>query len=96
MKFYPGDPVWLRAVGADKSNEVLLPDGEHAAVVEKYCEACTMENLLIAFEPMYHVAVMPTNYRVSATEGCLRPRRDDYQQHEGLLLVPAGRRALRN
>lgn len=76
MKFNPGDPVWANSKGT------VMPAGEHAGVVTEmvYC-------------PNYGEDVTSVCIPAFPTESGLgrlfytvnvRPRRDDYQQHEDL------------
>lgn len=77
-KFKPGDPVWARVIDC---NLDLIPIGEHAAIVSG-------EDFPRHIRPLgngliYGVDIPPWGLCVIREE-FLRPRRDDYQQHEGL------------
>ena len=81
-KFSPGDPVWARCDG------VRFPLGEYAAVV---IESSPAAQFLTEFtkKQFYTVDIQncpppPGRFGWTISEGFLRPRRDDYQQHEGL------------
>lgn len=77
--FKPGDPVWVKSLGPAMHDEI--PAGEHAGVVEKYCDAF----MRIFFIPGYEVELCEHRpSHICAAEHRLRPRRDDYQQHEPL------------
>lgn len=82
--YKPGDPVWARP-GTDQHGRRVL-DREHPAIVLEvrersefpfltdYCDSCKGRSLhLIDILPFYGICACR-----------LRPRRDDYQQHEGL------------
>lgn len=74
MKFSPGDPVWAR----QEKNMPTLPAGEHAGTV-----IARPLNWYSRYEVdlLYH---KPKFSWFGFLESELRPRRDDYQQHEGL------------
>lgn len=72
MKFKPGDPVWVRTRGIPEATA-----GEYPAVI---LGVSTSRGL-----PWYRIDVITVRGRIwIANERNLRPRRDDYQQHEGL------------
>lgn len=73
MKFKSGDPVWVRSEGPPNDDP---PKGEHAGVVlGEYDWPFGWPHT------SYQVEVGESTPWVCA-EPCLRPRRDDYQQHE--------------
>jgi hypothetical protein len=84
MKFSPGDPVWAWTAGWP---EINLTCGEHAAVV--ICACHGSDECDHFFYPGYLIDVpgvpCPAPNKIwCCNERQLRPRRDDYQQREGL------------
>jgi hypothetical protein len=77
MKFFPGDPVWARSTGRDLNNQP--PAAEYAATVleEERPEWYRIE-ILSYVNPLTHDHIFWSKGKF------LRPRRDDYQQHEPL------------
>lgn len=77
-KFNPGDPVW--AQGRCTISKCPIPPGENAAVITRVfnapCPCITCKG-----HEAYGLDICP-GYMVCVC--VLRPRRDDYQQHEGL------------
>lgn len=75
MKFSPGDPVWARSTGRNLKNQP--PAGEYAAtVLEEDSPDWYRIEILSYLNPL-------TSDHVFWCKGKhLRPRRDDYQQHE--------------
>lgn len=78
MKFNPNDPVWVKSLGARVPD--CIPAGEHAGVVVAWYES---------FQTIYgipgYIVILCQDYaRIACAEHRLRPRRDDYQQHEPL------------
>lgn len=84
MKFSPGDLVWIRTYA---KMEKRIPPGEHAAIVVRlYFTGEDGQYYLIdvpSFPARQYEPSALTDMWV-ANERYLRPRRDDYQQHEGL------------
>lgn len=78
-KFKPGDPVWARAIPLPKSYfkpwQREIPPGEYAGNI------VTIDRISDAGFPVYHVSIQLGLSECG--ESYLRPRRDDYQQHEG-------------
>ena len=78
-KYNLGDPVWAN----DFKNIVKVFNGEVPAVITSteitrdrvYCRVCGAAT-------GYGLDILPGH--LIACPCCLRPRRDDYQQHEGL------------
>jgi len=78
-KYNLGDPVWAN----DFKNIVKIFNGEVPAVITSteitrdrvYCRVCGAAT-------GYELDILPGH--LIACPCCLRPRRDDYQQHEGL------------
>jgi hypothetical protein len=86
MKFSPGDPVWAWTCGLPEWN---IRPGEHAAVVLSICTGVTGECEHSRPFPGYEIDVLGTPCIAPGKTWCaspeyLRPRRDDYQQHEPL------------
>lgn len=80
MKFSPGDPVWAYSDGSFR----LAPQGEYPAIVKSYygyfeCTDDTWQHFYLI-----EVPTVSTERAFEIDETSLRPRRDDYQQHEGL------------
>lgn len=80
-KFSPGDPVWAREDGSGN----LLSPGEYPAVI-----ICVLD-WLSSDGHLYYQIELPTislpewsSWKAYTRENMLRPRRDDYQQHEQL------------
>lgn len=81
-KFNPGDPVWARVVMMDRPPSLPnaiwtgAPPGEYAAVIvtEVYRETYMIDC----------ISLNRPGYDMLCGSHYLRPRRDDYQQHEGL------------
>jgi len=78
MRYNPGDPVWARNVGFNE-----MPRGEHVAVI------IGSEKRLSHMTPCGDVYAVDVQGQPPPPSGpwvfcvcCLRPRRDDYQQHE--------------
>lgn len=87
-KFKVGDPVWAN----DFRNVFKVINGERAAVVTGivprrtgHCRVCNRIS-------GYLLDILP--HSGIACECCLRPRRDDYQQHEELGSMDQVRRAI--
>lgn len=78
MKFKVGDPVWARSAAGD-----VNPPGEYVGTVVRTTDVvCPSHNA-----PFYGVEIpdLPVESPLKAWLVCesrLRPRRDDYQQHE--------------
>lgn len=72
MLFKVGDPVWGRIVTVRDCLTTGLPFGEHAAVI-------TGSEFIVG-RIAYSVDILPDG--MLFWEKALRPRRDDYQQHE--------------
>lgn len=81
-KFSPGDPVWVHQIAGIESS-AIFPPGEHATTILALVHDPAPWWLLIQH---YEIDLPhPANVRrVVAPEFALRPRRDDYQQHEPL------------
>lgn len=82
-KFKPGDSVWIRQPPEATQSLNYLPVGEHPTVVkglveDPLCYWPDVQHYVLDMQPP------PGRRRVVAPEFALRPRRDDYQQHEGL------------
>lgn len=81
-KFSPGDPVWVHQI-AGLPSSVLYPPGEHATTIIRL-----VTDRQPWWNPADHYEIdlpRPADCRrVVAPEWALRPRRDDYQQHEPL------------
>ena len=82
MRFKAGDPVWAKVQSSSLpicAANMGVPVGEHAAVID----ACIPK-----WGGCYIITILaypcpdPTGWM--AYDQNLRPRRDDYQQHEGL------------
>lgn len=83
-KYKPGDPVWARHTGySDKPKHITLlprPAGEYPAVI-----VGVSPYFMIQFEdslPVYMIDLEGESSGWLCREDFLRPRRDDYQQHE--------------
>jgi hypothetical protein len=75
-KFKPGDPVWARRDRRDYENDgQTIPPGEYAAIVTKVLRVSE-------FGQDYRLRLLDNPLPGVAAEPWLRPRRDDYQQHE--------------
>lgn len=61
-----------------------LPSGEHAAVVRAALCAIPSFIDLTGFGPIQWINLCTSGRDIAIRESFLRPRRDDYQQHEGL------------
>ena len=77
MKFKPGDLVWVRSSGPPRDG---LPVGEYPGQVSTIYQG-PLQSLVNC--PIYIVNV-PEKLPWVCAETVLRPRRDDYQQHESL------------
>lgn len=81
MKFKPGDPVWAHTIGGLYG----ISAGEYAAVVLGICNGSKC--LFHEGGKCYQIDVLEIKSPVPDQNWCshedaLRPRRDDYQQHE--------------
>lgn len=77
MKFSIGDPVWARSDGQ------VLTAGEYAGIVIDQYHLPNTYLVDIPTAPARKFCPAPRD-EWPCHESTLRPRRDDYQQHEGL------------
>ena len=76
-KFKPGDPVWARSDGS------IFPAGEYAAVILSLKdEHCPGHNAAWYRLDVFAIGPAPFGDGWILCEHYIRPRRDDYQQHE--------------
>lgn len=78
-QFKPGDPVWARSDGGS------APVGEHPATVVGSSGYTCQRHLTTEYYVLVNDYPSPApshEWRICGTH--LRPRRDDYQQHERL------------
>lgn len=81
-KFKAGDPVWVRSEGDNAAA------GEYKGEIIKTAEVPICPQGAFQYRVNIEGCPSPTNKAWIACEHYLRPRRDDYQQHE-----PLGNRA---
>lgn len=80
-KFSPGDPVWLRAINIPGYQPNHIAPGEYSAVISPCTAPYWVEPYGVG--PIYVLDVQAFDLCI-AREEFIRPRRDDYQQHEKL------------
>lgn len=80
-KFSPGDPVWLRAVNIPGREPNHIAPGEYSAVISPCTAPYWAEPYGVG--PIYVLDVQAFDLCI-AREEFIRPRRDDYQQHQAL------------
>lgn len=79
MKFNPGDPVWVRSEGDH------CPRGELAGVISSFFGKRPTSRYAGDQHWRVQIAGVPCPYNDAGwvvPETLIRPRRDDYQQHE--------------
>lgn len=84
MKYKAGDPVWALRRAHYVNHHV--PSGEHPGIVEGPYNGYLGEarEWYEVFIPAYPCPLSEGGPTWAICETVLRPRRDDYQQHEGL------------
>jgi hypothetical protein len=77
VKFKPGDPVWAR------SNGYNFPVGEYTAIVIRATGINCPNHSVPYYDIEIETVPLPAGFdHWVICERFLRPRRDDYQQHE--------------